>query len=289
MEGIVDGSAGCMQPGMEVGSCTVMAYLGHGALGESYSAIGESGQEDSVLRLLAFGKNEPGTLKKKIKSYANTYPGIRSKHLLPIRTADLEDFFLWIECGKSPFPTLSTEVSRRSVDEGPFSEKEVRRIAFQMLVALHTLHQAGGLHGSLKPSHCRLGDKLTVVLTDAGLYPLLSFPGGFGRKATLEDTIPDMPGFYANTQSLLETVAFSSPEVLSRGDFSVKSDLYSVAMVVWHLLTGLSRPEPRFHLPENLDDTWREWFCKGLANKPEERFRDAEEMLANLPGVKAAD
>jgi len=288
MEGLVDGSAGCMQPGMEVGSCTVMAYLGHGALGETYSAIGDSGQEDSILRLLAFGKNEPGALKKRVASYAKTFSAIRSKHLLPVRTAELEDFFLFVEFEKSPFPTLADEVKRR-VDEGhAFSEKEVRKIAFQMLVALHTLHQGGGFHGSLKPSHCHLGDKLAIALTDAGLYPLLAFPGGFGRKATLEDTIPDMPGFYPNTQSLLEMVAFSSPEVLSRGDFSVKSDLYSVAMVVWHLLTGLSRPEPVFHLPAGLDESWKDWFCKGLANDPKIRFSDAEDMLANLPGVKAA-
>lgn len=292
MGDLTGGSAGCLQPGMEIADFVVMECLGIGSLGETYLACDSSGQENTVIRLLSFQKNTPRDLEPGLKKLRASAESAKNRHLLGIRDARVEDFFCWVAYRKSDRIPVSGLLRERIVGgEGPFAEKEVRRMIFQTLLGLHALHEAGLVHGSVKPSHCFVDEEFRLELADAGLVPLLGFPSHYGRAGSEEEAAPpDLPGFYPRSRPLVESILFSAPENLEDPEHSVAGDLYAAGFLAWHLFTSRKRGGANFfyELPEEIRDTWGSWFLRALEFAPGDRFSNAEEMLAAMPGVEAA-
>lgn len=291
MDDLLGGSAGCLQPGMGIGDYTVMEFLGSGALGESYLAVDGSGDENTVIRLLSFQKNTPKSLAKPVKEFRDHFGGIANRHLLELRDAEIDDFFFWAayrRSGRIPLSFLLRE--REAAGEGSFSEAETRRIVFQVLLGLQALHGAGVAHGGLKPAHCFVDEEYRLELADAGLMPLVGFPGHLGGSGAGEEASADIPGFRPNPVSLIETAVFAAPETTYEAAHSPAGDLYSAGYLAWRLLTGLGRAGCSFFqvLPEEFHETWGPWFLRAMAPSPADRFADAEEMLAAMPGVEPA-
>jgi len=291
MNDLIESGTGCMQPGMEIGDHTIMGYLGCGALGETYLALGKSGREDTILRLLDFRSNSPEVLEQRLGDLHAGLEQVKNRKVLRIHAAEIDEFFLWVAEDRYEEPTLRAALRKRlAAGEGPFSEKDVRKIVFQILVGLHAIHTAGTVHGSLKPSHCTLSEDLKVRLVDPGLYPLVYYPTGEpGQRPSVSEEIPELPGFTPGLASTLETFTFSAPEVAEKNAYSPQADLYSTGYLAWHLLTGLDRAGAHFFqaLQDPIMETWGSWFLQALAPNPVDRFQSAEDMLANLPGVKA--
>lgn len=291
MNDLLAGSGGCLQPGMEVGEFTVMEFLGSGALGESYSAVGPSGTEDTVVHLVSPQRNSVEAMMDRMGELAERGRNIRNLHVLEIRDAQTDDFFNWVAFRKSDRISLRAIMAeRRGLDHPEFSEKEVRRIVFQILLVLCVLHQRGLIHGALKPQHCFLDEDLHVEVADSGLYPLVGAPAHFGRpeEGVLTAEIPE---FSLSVHAALESTLFAAPECALEANFSVESDLYAVGFLAWHLFTGHVRAGANFfyELPEPIRDGWGAWFLRATEPLPENRYHSAEEMLSRMPGVEPVE
>jgi len=291
MDDLMNGTSGCLQPGMEVGSFTVMEFLGAGAVGESYLAVGPSGTEDTVVHLLSPQRNATAELMQRLDDLMERARGIRNLHVLEMLDAQTDEFFNWAAFRRSDWKTLATLIAeRKKQGETKFSDKEVRRIIFQVLLALCVLHNRGILHGSLKPEHCFVDEEFRIEVGDSGLYPLLGFPGHFGPPGEGVVTV-DIPDFAPRMDAVIQSTIFSAPECCRAPNFSVESDLYSVGFLAWHLFTGNSRAGANFfyELPEEIQSEWGEWFFKATEPLPSNRFRTAEEMISELPGVEIVE
>jgi uncharacterized RDD family membrane protein YckC len=111
----------------------------------------------------------------------------------------------------------------RVMASGPFPAVEAVDVLIQLIAGLESAQQAGVLHRDIKPSNCFLDADGTVKIGDFGL-----------SITTAVRTESNLTG----ATSLFGTPAFSSPEQLRGEELSVRSDIYSVGVTMYYLLTG---------------------------------------------------
>jgi formylglycine-generating enzyme len=167
-------------------------------------------------------------------------------------------------------------------------------------------HQQKVIHRDLKPANILLfpksGGGFTAKVSDYGLVKLLGEEflrsrvtksvqislGGAG-KHSLGDEKTEGGEKGTSTRALLGTWAYMSPEQQEGAEATERSDVYSLGLMCYQLLTG---EKPTLRLPNQLNpkivSEWNEILLKALENRPENRFADAGEMLKALEPVRKA-
>ncbi len=161
--------------------------------------------------------------------------------------------------------------------DGPLSPEQALDIAGQALEALHTAHLGGVTHRDIKPSNLMLGADGRVTVTDFGI----------ARSSAASTGITD-------SHAVLGTALYMAPEQAEGLGAIAASDLYSMGVVCYELLTG-EPPftgesvveialkhvrEPAPELPAAFPEPVRAFVARALAKRPEERYVDASVMAA---------
>ncbi len=105
---------------------------------------------------------------------------------------------------------------------GHLGTKESLEIIEQVLSALVYAHRAGIIHRDIKPEN--------IMITSDGRAKLGDF--GLARAVSMGNTLT------ADANVLLGTVAYLAPEQVQRGIADAKSDIYSLGIVLFEMLTG---------------------------------------------------
>ncbi len=166
-------------------------------------------------------------------------------------------------------------------------------LACQMAAALTAAHRAGVVHRDLKPDNVFLVPEnggTRVVLTDFGV----------ARRSTA----PPRDDSLTASNVLLGTPDYMAPEQLELEQATPASDIYTMGLVLFEMLTGKrpfvadtalkmvfkrvqeEPPSPRVHLPD-LDPRWEEVILRCLARKPEDRFEEAQDIIRVLEGERS--
>jgi serine/threonine-protein kinase len=163
----------------------------------------------------------------------------------------------------------------------PLPLPEVLHIAQQVGAALSHAHRFGVIHRDVKPSNILLSDDGRVFLTDFGL-------------AHVEDAAP-----ITQSGEILGTPHYMSPEQCKGIEIDRRSDIYSLGVVLFHLLTGQvpfeadtpfpvilkhvqePLPSPR-KLNPNVPLMVEAILRKTLAKEPAERYQAVEEFIHDL-------
>lgn len=153
-----------------------------------------------------------------------------------------------------------------------------------VLSGLAAAHKAGIVHRDVKPENVLLADDGRIKISDFGL-----------ARATSANT--------ATGQALLGTIAYLSPELVTRGIADARSDIYAVGIMMYEMLTGEqpyvgeapmqiayqhandSVPAPSSKnpaVPAEID----ELVAWATAREPDARPRDAREMLDRLREIE---
>lgn len=172
----------------------------------------------------------------------------------------------------------SGETLQQRLDSGHhFTATEVARIGAELLRGLGALHRLNILHRDIKPDNIHMGDDKQLRILDLGV----ALSGGTATVPAMQN-----PG----------TPSFMAPELFASGQASVASDLYSVGVTLYRLLTrrypyGEIEPfqHPRFGepvAPSRYRPDIPQWLenivLKAVQNSAEQRFETAEEMLLAL-------
>jgi eukaryotic-like serine/threonine-protein kinase len=104
---------------------------------------------------------------------------------------------------------------------GRFTPAEAISIMEPVLAALAAAHRAGLVHRDVKPEN--------ILLSDAGIVKVADF--GLARAI-------DADASSTRTGLMMGTVAYCSPEQISRGHADARSDVYAAGVVLFELLTG---------------------------------------------------
>jgi tRNA A-37 threonylcarbamoyl transferase component Bud32 len=199
-----------------------------------------------------------------------------------------EMFFLTMEYLDGE--TLRQLLKRRGILE-PY---EAAFIARQMAEALSAAHQSGIIHRDIKPSNVMIVSSNTetalidrVVITDFGLAKLETLARDNDATSISE------PG------CVMGTLAYMSPEQLQAQVVTPATDIYSLGLVLYEMVTGAKAfpdpeslavtfrriaqppPSPRTLIP-NLPDEWETLVLRCLQIDPANRFQHANDVIAVL-------
>jgi TolB-like protein/Tfp pilus assembly protein PilF len=169
---------------------------------------------------------------------------------------------------------------------GDIGLDQVTDIGRQMARGLAAAHNAGLIHRDLKPSNLILDKTGQVKLVDFGLA---------GLAGTNEQ---------ASSDSRSGTLPYMSPEQLNGEEATAASDLFSLGVVLYELITGRrpftgdydaaivyaivnDEPPAIDSLVENVPVNLQDAIGRLLAKDPGERYRDAEDLLTDLGDSKA--
>ncbi|MCC7536697.1 MAG: serine/threonine protein kinase, partial [Deltaproteobacteria bacterium] len=176
--------------------------------------------------------------------------------------------------------------------EGPMPPRRVIRIARQIGRALREAHHLGIVHRDLKPSNVML------VHTDEGESVKVL---DFGLVKVLRDDSEEL----TMEGKFLGSPKYMSPEQIRHQEVDARSDLYSLGVIMFELLTGkvpfegtqavqtlmmhVSLPAPSLRergaaVPLELDGVVQ----RCLMKEPEQRFADVDEFMTGLRIAAAA-
>jgi eukaryotic-like serine/threonine-protein kinase len=158
------------------------------------------------------------------------------------------------------------------------SPREALRFAIAIARALSAVHAAGVLHRDLKPGNVMLRENGSIALIDFGL----------SKDAALALDVTD-------TGTIFGTPHYMSPEQGHAEPLDVRSDLYSLGVIVFEMLTGAKpyradnpmaivykhRKEPLPQLPAPLQAV-QPVLDRLLAKLPAQRFANADEAALGL-------
>jgi serine/threonine protein kinase/tetratricopeptide (TPR) repeat protein len=135
-------------------------------------------------------------------------------------------------------------------DQNHLNTKERLNLFIQVCHAVQHAHQKGIIHRDLKPSN------VLVTLLDGVPVPKVI---DFGiAKATIQQTLADK-SLFTPLQQFIGTPAYMSPEQadLSGLDIDTRSDIYSLGVLLYELLTGKLPFDPETLLKASLDEMRR--------------------------------
>ncbi|MBJ7470401.1 MAG: Stk1 family PASTA domain-containing Ser/Thr kinase [Solirubrobacteraceae bacterium] len=173
-------------------------------------------------------------------------------------------------------PTLK----ERLIREGRFAPAEAVSLTEAILKAVRAAHRDGIIHRDLKPHNVILDDQGNPKVTDFGI----------ARRGASDMTV---------TGSVLGTAHYLAPEQAQGEVITPRTDLYSVGVVLYEMLTGRTPFEgetavsialahvnneprsPRSIVPE-ITPALDAVVMRALAKRPSDRFADADAFLAAL-------
>ncbi len=164
-------------------------------------------------------------------------------------------------------------------------------IALQMAAGLGAAHTAGIVHRDFKPGNVHLVSRargMRVVITDFGL----ALRSSHDLSTSLSVT---------GTGEVLGTPAYMSPEQVEGKELTPASDVYSLGLVLYQMVTGTrpfegstplsmavqrlrENPAPPHRLVPDLDRRLETVILKCLARDPKARFQSGEEVAEALRG-----
>lgn len=177
-------------------------------------------------------------------------------------------------------------LAARIAREGPLPEAEILRIARDVCAGLIHAHRQGLIHRDLKPDNVLIRSDGTAVITDFGIARAVS-------------------GYVASTgvNMTIGTPHYLSPEQAQGRPLDQRADFYALGVTLYKAATGdvpftstdwfeLARmhvedppPSPRKKRPD-LSKRLERIIYKCLAKHPDDRYADAEELLADLIDVE---
>src|ERR671911_692451 len=243
--------------------------LGGGGMAEVYLAHDQVLGRDVALKILR-GQyaNEEGFVER-FRREAKNAAALNHPNVVQVYDqGSTEDGTYYIAMEYVPGVTLAERLKR----EGPLQPGEAAGVAARVAEALAVAHARGIIHRDIKPQN--------VLLTASGGAKVADF--GIARAASAETV--------TETSLILGTASYMSPEQVRGERVGPASDLYSLGVVLYEMLTGeppYTADNPLATAMKHLDEPTRR---PGEANPavPEELDALTAKLLAKVPGDRYA-
>jgi serine/threonine-protein kinase len=249
---------------------TLLSELGRGGMGVVWKARDEETGQIVALKLLRDVYAEDPDYVARFERELELAKRIHSPNVVQVLGYGVRDGTPYLALEYVDGPSLR----ERLTSHGAYSWEEARPLLAEIAQGLADAHSAGVIHRDLKPSNVLIGSDGVAKLADFGIAKGLDLTRVTG------------------TSTLLGTPAYLPPE----GPVDERSDLYSLGVIAYEILTGVVPFEGRTyqevilrHVREapNLEKLPKEarktvgWL---LAKDPKKRPQSAGELVAALTG-----
>jgi eukaryotic-like serine/threonine-protein kinase len=216
-------------PGMKVGNYEILAHLGSGGMGQVYRARDtQLGRIVAIKFLSEESENEDRV--KRFFTEAKAASALNHPNILTVYGLG--------EFNNKPF--IATEfvegqTLRSVIQEGRLPLNRALDITLQTLAGLSKAHSIGIVHRDLKPENIMISHDGFVKILDFGLAKLI-------KQDSVETTasLPALDSHVTKTGMILGTAAYMSPEQARGQTADLRSDLFSIGIVLYEMLTGVN-------------------------------------------------
>ena len=265
-----------LQPGQMLGSYRIISQVGKGGMATVYKAYQSSMDRNVAIKVLPRQLAESPEFAARFQQEARIIARLEHPHILPVfdfGESDGVTYFVmrYLEAG-----TLKTKM-----EAGPLSLSEIDRLFTQLAEALNYAHGHGIIHRDLKPANALIDGDGNLFLTDFGIAKLL------------ESASPRL----TQTDAILGTPAYISPEQAKAETVNQRSDIYSLGIILYEMVTGsvpfvadtplavilkhISDPlPPPSILKKDIPESIEQVILKALAKEPDNRYATAAEFLS---------
>ncbi len=269
-----------IHPGIRIREYVILDELGNGAFGSIYRAHQPSVDREVAIKvILPRYANEP-EFRQRFESEARLVARLEHPHIVP-----LYDYWRDASGAHIVMRWLRQGSLQQRIEQGPMALVDVRRLLDQITSALAATHRQGIVHRDLKPANILLDELGNAYLSDFGI-----------AKDMEVDARLTLPG------TLMGSPAYMAPEQLRGEAVSVQSDIYSLGIILFELLSGklpfearnvatliqqqLNTPLPSLHevrpdLPPEIDRI----LAKATAKNPAERYENIRALASSIGQV----
>jgi uncharacterized RDD family membrane protein YckC len=205
-------------PGQFFGVYRILRLLGQGGMGEVFEAEEAETGRHVALKVLRYAPDSP-TARQRFLREGRLAASVNHPNSVYIYGAEEIEGAPVITMEYVPGGTLQDRIKQH----GPLPVAEAVDAILQVIAGLEAAGEKGVLHRDVKPSNCFVEADGTVKVGDFGL-----------SISTLarDQTALTMAG------SILGTPEYASPEQLRGDELDTRTDIYSVGVTLYYLLTG---------------------------------------------------
>ncbi len=250
---------------------TIEKEVGHGGMATVYLAVQDMLSRHVALKVLLPDMMKDENLRKSFLGEGKIVASLDHPNIVRIYDIGIVDetiFYMSMEY-------LSGGTLKEKMADGKLAFSEAQHILEEMAKGLAYAHDKGYIHRDIKPGNILFRDDGSAVITDFGIAKLQDTSGELTRL-----------GF------TLGTVQYMSPEQATTTDLDARSDIYSLGLVFYEMLTGQKAfkadsniqaihqhttvPPPM--LPEEYASL-QEVMDKVLAKEPDARYQTVSEFV----------
>jgi tetratricopeptide (TPR) repeat protein/TolB-like protein/predicted Ser/Thr protein kinase len=210
--------------GTRVGPYEVLEKLGSGGMGEVFLCHDSRLHRKVALKCLT--SDEPADAQASILREARAVARLTHPHIASVYDVLEQDGRAFIV-----MEYVEGESLRSRLQRAVLSPDETIAIGRQLASALAAAHRHGVIHRDLKPSNVQLMPDGTVKVLDFGVAKVMP-----RLDVTDEPTTTNLPS-HARSDTA-GTPAYMAPEQLVGGFVGVRSDIYSLGVVLFEMATG---------------------------------------------------
>ena len=290
--GMLAREASEFKPGQKIGRFEIQCLLGAGGMGQIYLAYDANLGRKIALKLIA---REFATEARRVHRFeqearaasALNHPNVCVIHEIGI--TETGRHFIAMEF-------IEGNTLREQLARGPLKVIEALQVTLQAGAALASAHAIGIVHRDIKPENIMLRPDGYVKVVDFGL-------------AKLTEALPEqLRSAQVNTQVLTEprmlmgTIKYMSPEQLREGAVDERTDIWSLGVVLYEMLTGATPFEARspndsialillpapaqLVFPDHVSLELREIVRNALEKDCDKRYQTITKLTADLNRLK---
>jgi len=266
--------------GTKLGNYQLISKIGRGGMAEVYKGYHANLDRHVAVKILhgylADGEDFLARFEREAQSVAT----LRHDHIVQIYDFDVQDdqYYMVMEYvdGGTLGDWMDANPGIRDVDQ-------ILSILQQIACALDYAHSQGIIHRDIKPANILIGQHNNLFLTDFGIARIMS-----GAQTQ-----------FTATGALIGTPAYMSPEQCKGEEIGPTSDVYSLGVILFELLTGqqpyeaetplsilqkhITEPIPSLGIHRHdLPPVFEEIISKSLAKDPANRYQIAGDLAADL-------
>jgi serine/threonine protein kinase len=266
-----------IQPGQMLGPYRIINQVGRGGMATVYKAYQPSVDRYVAIKVLPSQLAESREFAARFQQEARIIAKLEHPHILPVFDYGESEGVAYFVMRYMDAGTLKDKM----IEGRPLPLQEIDRLFTQLAQALSYAHSHGIVHRDLKPANVLIDSQGNVFLTDFGIAKLL------------ESASPRL----TQTDAIMGTPAYISPEQAQGHPVDQRSDIYSLGIILYEMVTGsvpftaetplavlfkhISDPLPPPSLVKpDIPPVIEQVILKALAKDPRDRFATAAEFVA---------